>query len=131
VLEKGRHERDSENVLLLSGLALAVAGLVVYVVVARYHIRQGQLVEAGLYLLMAVTAVAAPASWKLNAPGIRKKRDPFVITEARDRKIVAKAWKRRSVVLGYDMNLKPWLWSDRVRTEQSVMVGMSGSGQHS
>lgn len=124
-----RKESSSENGMLVAVLALALIGATLYLLVARLYIRPAQLVEAGLYLLIMITAVAVPISWKIHDPGIRKKRDPFVMPRRRDRKFVAAAWKNHSVLLGYDMNFKPWMWSDRVRTMQSVVVGMSGSGK--
>lgn len=129
MIQGERRESSSENAVLLTGLGLALAGGTLYLLVARLHVRPSQLVEAGLYLLIMIAAVAVPISWKLHDPGIRKRRNPFVMPPRRDGKYVAAAWKKQSVVLGYDMNLKPWLWSDRVRTMQSVVVGMSGSGK--
>ena len=124
-----KKESTSENAVLLVGMSLALVGVALYLVVTRFHIRPSQLVEAGLYLLILITAVVVPISWKIHDPGIRKKRNPFVMPKRTDRKHVAAAWKKHSVVLGYDMNFKPWFWSDRVRTMQSVVVGMSGSGK--
>ena len=129
MVQKERRESASENAVLLVGLGLALVGITLYLLVARLHIRPSQLIEAGLYLLIVITAVAVPISWRIHDPGMRKKRDPFVMPARRDRKYVAAAWKKHSVLLGYDMNFNPWLWSDRVRTMQSVVVGMSGSGK--
>jgi hypothetical protein len=107
MVQAERRESSSENAVLLVGLCLALIGVTLYLLVARLHIRPSQLLETGLYLLIMITAVAVPISWKITDPGIRKKRDPFVMPARRDRKYVAEAWKKHSVVLGYDMNFKP------------------------
>ena len=32
-------------------------------------------------------------------------------------------------MLGYDVHGKPWLWPDRVRVMQGIVLGMTGSGK--
>jgi hypothetical protein len=114
----------------MTTLAIATVYLgYVAILLVRLHIRPAQLVETGLYLFLGAIGVFVPIYWKVNDPGIRKKRDPFVMPARRDKKYVQSAWKEHSVVLGYDMKLKPWIWPDHVRTMQRVIVGMSGSGK--
>ena len=48
---------------------------------------------------------------------------------AKDERAVADAWTRNAVVLGYDMDTKPWLWPDEVRVMQRIVLGMTGSGK--
>jgi hypothetical protein len=51
------------------------------------------------------------------------------MSPARDERIVATAWDRGGVVLGYDIHGDPWLWPDQVRVMQGIVLGMTGSGQ--
>ena len=129
MIEHERRDSSSENGVLLVVLLLGFAGIALYLVVARLHIRPGQLAEGGLYLLIGLAAIAVPIFRKLHDPGMRETRHPFVLPARQDDKHVADAWKKRAVLLGYDMNLQPWIWPDHVRTMQSVVVGMSGSGK--
>ena len=33
------------------------------------------------------------------------------------------------MVLGYDVHGEPWLWPDKVRVMQGIVLGMTGSGK--
>jgi hypothetical protein len=56
-------------------------------------------------------------------------RPPLVVAPNRDEQITRKAWNQNAVVLGYDVHGKPWLWPDRVRVMQGIVLGMTGSGK--
>jgi type IV secretory pathway TraG/TraD family ATPase VirD4 len=43
--------------------------------------------------------------------------------------MVDRAWADSAVVLGYDIHGDPWLWPDRVRVMQGIVLGMTGSGK--
>ena len=58
--------------------------------------------------------------------GKRKKRAPFVIGARKDERAVESAWNQNAVVLGYDMDEKPWLWPDDLRVMQGIVLGMTG-----
>jgi DNA segregation ATPase FtsK/SpoIIIE-like protein len=51
------------------------------------------------------------------------------MSPAADAKHVEKAWNQNAVVLGYDVHGTPWLWPDKVRVMQGIVVGMTGSGK--
>src|SRR5436190_15484055 len=51
------------------------------------------------------------------------------MSRSRDRKNVEATWAQDSVVLGYDAIGKPWLWPDRVRVMQGIVLGQTGSGK--
>lgn len=118
---------DSPVILLL--LVFVLVGLGLYLVVTRLHIRARQLAEAGLYFFIICAAIAAPIVRKLSQGGKRRKRAPFVVPAPKDERAVAEAWDRNAVVLGYDMDGKPWLWPDEVRVMQGIVLGMTGSGK--
>ena len=118
---------DSPVVLVL--LLMVVAGVGVYLVVTRLHIRPQQLVEATLYLFIAGAAAAIPLIRRFAPDAKRRKRAPFVVPAAKDERAVADAWEQNAVVLGYEMEGKPWLWRDEVRVMQGIVLGMTGSGK--
>ena len=118
---------DSPVILLL--LLFVVAGFGLYLVVARLHIRPQQLVEAALYFFIFCAAITTPIIRKFAQDAKRKKRAPFVVPTVKDERAVADAWARNAVVLGYDMDAKPWLWPDEVRVMQGIVLGMTGSGK--
>ncbi|MGH7488323.1 MAG: type IV secretory system conjugative DNA transfer family protein, partial [bacterium] len=39
------------------------------------------------------------------------------------------AWNQNAVLLGYDLDEKPWVWRDEVRLMQGIVLGMTGSGK--
>ena len=46
-----------------------------------------------------------------------------------DEKHCREAWAKNSVVLGYDIHGKPFLWPDRIRVMQGIVLGMTGTGK--
>src|SRR5438105_904548 len=54
---------------------------------------------------------------------------PIRISRQRDRRNLAQAWGQDAVVLGYDAFGNPWLWPDRVRVMQGIVLGQTGSGK--
>ena len=118
---------DSPVILLL--LLFVVAGFGLYLVVARLHIRPRQIVEAALYFFIFCAAITTPIIRRFAQGTKLKKRHPFVVPAAKDERAVADAWARNAVVLGYDMDTKPWLWPDEVRVMQGIVLGMTGSGK--
>jgi hypothetical protein len=85
------------------------------------------MVKAMVYLLVITAAVVTPARRKYAMQGKPKKRAPFVISARKDERAVESAWNQNAVVLGYDMDEKPWL--DDVRVMQGIVLGMTGSGK--
>jgi hypothetical protein len=125
-----RHEESAGFVAAIIGLAIIAGGS--YILVARYHIRPSQLIEASLYLLFATIGTAA-VIWHFAT--IRRRREavwphpPLYISPEKDRKAVQSAYDQNAIVLGYDVHRKPWLWPDATRVMQSVVFGATGSGK--
>ena len=120
-------EPDAQLALVL--LVLVVLGLGLYLTVARYHVRGEQLVEAALYFMVIATAVVAPLLRRFATRATQKKRAPFVVPIRKDERAIEEAWKQNAVLLGYDMDEKPWIWPDEVRVMQGIVLGMTGSGK--
>jgi hypothetical protein len=110
-------------------LGFGLIALLLYLAVARFHIRREQMVEATLYLFVITAAVVTPILRNYAMRGIRRKRAPFVVGTRRDERTVEAAWNENAVLLGYDMEEKPWLWPDDVRVMQGIVLGMTGSGK--
>jgi hypothetical protein len=120
-------EPDAQLALML--LVFAVLGVGLYLVVARFYVRGAQLLEAALYFLVIAAAVVAPLVRWFTTKDSRKKRAPFVVPIDKDERAVEAAWKQHAVLLGYDMDEKPWIWPDEVRVMQGIVLGMTGSGK--
>jgi hypothetical protein len=130
-----RTYHEHQDASLASVLAIVVvltASGGFYILCARFHIRPAQLVELSLYTLYGLIAAVA-VTWYFVT--LRKRREatwphpPLFMSQTRDRKAVASAYKRNAIVLGYDVHGKPWFWPDETRVMQSVVFGATGSGK--
>ena len=127
------HDQKQESVgvgLLIVALFLLAGGY--YILGNRYHFRLAQLVELSLYCLYGLVALVGLLWYFITLPRRRERiwpHPPLFIDPAKDRKVVSKAYRQDSIVLGYDVHGEPWLWSDRTRVMQSVVFGATGSGK--
>ena len=97
-----------------------------------YHFTNRQAVELAAYLLSVVAILVAGVALHVTRRSRREQRrvqPPLVMAAARDQRLVDKAWAESAVVLGYDIHGDPWLWPDRVRVMQGIVLGMTGSGK--
>src|SRR5271155_5835224 len=124
-----RNVSEPDGQLALVLLVLVMLGLGLYLIVARYHVRGEQLVEAALYFMVIAIAVVAPLLRRFATRATQKKRAPFVVPVRKDERAIEEAWKQNAVLLGYDMDKKPWIWPDEVRVMQGIVLGMTGSGK--
>ena len=114
----------------------AVAGLILFTVwflgTKAYHFTNLQMAECLVYFMIGigvpgitVWVLVKRREWKEN----QRRYPPLVMSPAADAKHVEKAWDQNAVVLGYDVHGAPWLWPDKVRVMQGIVVGMTGSGK--
>src|SRR5437588_12689613 len=114
----------------------ALAGLILFTLwflgTRAYHFTDLQMAEFFVYFLLGIGIPGIAAwvlmkrrDWKEN----QRRHPPLVMSPAVDAKHVEKAWDRNAVVLGYDVHGTPWLWPDKVRVMQGIVVGMTGSGK--
>ena len=127
------HQDREESIgTILAVLAIIVLGTGFYILLHRFHMRTAQLVESSLYLLYALVGSIAIAWYALT---LRKRRElnwphpPLFVSQTEDRKAVKGANEQNAIVLGYDVQGKPWLWPDATRVMQSVVFGATGSGK--
>jgi hypothetical protein len=117
---------------VIAVLILAGAWFGWYLARERYHLTGSQVAELACYLLIG-TAVLYSVVYLFVTARSRRERQwphpPMVINSRRDERITREAWRQEAVVLGYDVHGKPWLWPDRVRVMQGIVLGMTGSGK--
>lgn len=122
-----------ENPVILIGL-LVVLAFVLFAAVAKYawYIHDRQLVEGVLWLLLAAVvlyfAVYQLTQSKSDREAAWPKQLPTIPVRG-EKDIVESAWRQNSVVLGYDIHGKPWLWNDDTRVMQALVLGQSGTGK--
>jgi hypothetical protein len=127
-----RRSREENAALTVSTLFMLFAGVGIYLLVVRFHIRRSQVAELSLYLTALIAAMITIIWYFKN----RKKRiadswphPPIFIPMLKDQKHVRNAFERSAIVAGYDVHGRPWFWSDEVRRMQTMIVGQSGSGK--
>jgi hypothetical protein len=122
-----------ENPVILIGL-LVVLTFVLFAAVAKYawYIHDRQLVEGVLWLLLAAVvlyfAVYQLTQSKSDREAAWPKQLPTIPVRG-EKDIIESAWRQNSVVLGYDIHGKPWLWNDDTRVMQALVLGQSGTGK--
>lgn len=118
--------------VVVAGIIFAAGCLAWYIARDRYHLTGRQVAELACYLSIGVIAFYSAAFLLLTARSRRERQwphPPLVVRYKRDERATREAWGRDSVVLGYDVHGKPWLWPDRVRVMQGIVLGMTGSGK--
>ena len=119
-----------ETIFVLYVIGGAWLGL--YILRDRYHLTSSQILEFAVYFLFTATALCLPVYWLLTARARREKEwphPPLVLSPRQDERATRHAWSQNAVVLGYDVHGKPWLWPDRVRVMQGIVLGMTGTGK--
>jgi hypothetical protein len=117
------------DVLLLS-LCGGVFLILIYIATARWHFFMRQIQEIAAYSLLTL-GFCYLLVWHLLTKRQRKEQSwsATSVSHTRDRKNIEDSWTQDSVVLGYDALGKPWLWPDRVRVMQGIVLGQTGSGK--
>src|SRR6266571_1857267 len=120
--------RETDVVLLcVGGVGLLI---LLYIATTRWHFSMRQIEEIAAYSLLTF-GFSYLMVWHLLTKRRRKEQawSPVSISRGRDRKNIEAVWAQDSVVLGYDALGKPWLWPDRVRVMQGIVLGQTGSGK--
>ncbi|MHB8215996.1 MAG: type IV secretory system conjugative DNA transfer family protein [Candidatus Sulfotelmatobacter sp.] len=123
---------EENPAIIAAVIVLVVLSASLYFLIARFHFRPAQLVEFFLY---AVFAFVGAISILWYAVTLRHRREnnwphpPLFISQWKDRAAVKSAFAQNAIVLGYDVNGKPWLWPDTTRIMQAAVCGATGSGK--
>jgi DNA segregation ATPase FtsK/SpoIIIE-like protein len=117
---------------ILALLIMAVLWLASYLARVRYHLTGRQILELSGYALAVLVGVFCSAYRLLTARSRREKEwphPPLVMSARKDEGATREAWNQNAVVLGYDVQGKPWRWPDEVRVMQGIVLGMTGTGK--
>jgi hypothetical protein len=121
---------DGAFILAAVGVALFIA--VWYVATHRYYLLNRQFIEALGYLAIPATGLGC-LTWLILTGHARRENawpHPYqVISPKKDERLSRDAWRKDAVVLGYDVHGKPWLWPDRIRVMQGLVLGLTGMGK--
>ena len=114
------------------GLVLLVFWLGAYIGHERYYFSYRQLFELLCYFVLTV-AGSAVSVWYFATQRARREEEwphpPLVLSPRKDDQLARKAWEQNSVILGYNVHGQPWLWPDKVRVMQGIVLGMTGAGK--
>jgi hypothetical protein len=103
-----------------------------YLVHDFYRFTAWQVLEFLGYVAFAVNGIYWPTRWLYTARARKEKEwphPPLGISPRKDERATRRASSQDAVVLGYDVHGKPWLWPDRVRVMQAIVLGMTGTGK--
>lgn len=128
---KERPPFETFEIILTLLVTIAIGGLW-YLGANRYHFTERQMEELLGYLVIGVTVPFLLIYFPLTERSRRERAWPhraLAISPKKDDRYVQHAWSRNAVVLGYDVHGHPWLWPDRVRVMQGLLVGMTGTGK--
>jgi TraM recognition site of TraD and TraG len=120
--------RETDVVLLCLGAGALL--ILLYIATTRWHLSTRQVQEIAAYILLSL-GFSYVLGWHFvtKRRRIREKWSPMQIPRQRDLRTIQAAWAEDSVILGHDALGKPWLWRDRVRVMQGIVLGQTGSGK--
>ena len=118
--------------ILVALLLMATCWFAWFVARERYHLANRQVAELACYAALILLAIIGSTI----LIGTRRSRHekqwphpPMVVPRKRDERLIAEAWEKDAVLLGYDVLGEPWYWPDQVRVMQGIVLGMTGSGK--
>src|SRR5947207_8676577 len=120
--------RETDVVLTCVGCGAIL--ILLYIATTRWYFSMRQIQEIAAYLLLTFGCsdlIIRPLLTKRRRT--QEKWAPIRISRTRDRGNLENAWDQDAVVLGYDALGTPWLWPDRVRVMQGIVLGQTGSGK--
>src|SRR6266446_3274765 len=120
--------RETDVVLMCLGCGGIL--ILLYVATACWYFSMRQIQEIAAYSLLTF-GFCYLFLWHLLTQRRRtaEKWPPVQISPLRDRRNIEQAWSQDAVVLGYDAFGNPWLWPDRIRVMQGIVLGQTGSGK--
>src|SRR5881296_2073359 len=120
--------RETDVVLMCLGSGGIL--ILLYIATTAWHFSVRQIQEIAAYSLLTV-GFSYLFVWHVLTRRRRaaEKWPPIRISPRRDRRNLEQAWHQDAVVLGYDACGHPWLWPDRIRVMQGIVLGQTGSGK--
>ena len=123
---------NQEATLLVGVLCVAVFLAVYYLASVRLHLYRDQLIELTIYVAAACMMIWEIVRYAVTFEQQKEEAWPhpkLYIDRSRDAKELERAHAKNSILLGYDIDGKPWLWSDEIRVMQANSFGMTGAGK--
>ena len=120
--------RETDVVLMCVGCGGIL--ILLYIATTRWYFSMRQIQEIAAYSLLTF-GFSYLFLWHVLTKR-RRTAEKWVstrISPVRDRRNIEEAWAQDAVVLGHDALGKPWLWPDRVRVMQGIVLGQTGSGK--
>src|SRR5438132_1155934 len=120
--------RETDVVLMCLGCGGILILLYIATVCLHFSVRQIQEIAAYSLLTLGFSYLFL---WHVLTRLRRtaEKWPPIRVSPRRDRRNLEQAWREDAVVLGYDAFGNPWLWPDRIRIMQGIVLGQTGSGK--
>ncbi len=113
-------------------MCLGCGGILIllYIATASWHFSLRQIQEIAAYSLLSLGFTYLFIRHLMTKRRrTAEKWPPVRISRHRDRRNMGEAWSQDAVVLGHDAFGNPWLWPDRVRVMQGIVLGQTGSGK--
>jgi hypothetical protein len=121
----------SPEILFVFGL-VGLLLILYYVGTRALYLTSSQMIEISgdvIFLgLGGYLAIWFPATAKSRREN-QWPHPPLALKPIPDLKHCKNAWAENSVVLGYDVHGRPFLWPDRIRVMQGIVLGMTGTGK--
>jgi len=120
--------RETDAVLM----CLGCGGILIlfYIATTCWYFSVRQIQEIAAYILLTL-GFSYLFLWHVLTRRRRtaEKWPPIRVSPRRDHRNLEQAWRQDAVVLGYDAVGNPWLWPDRIRVMQGIVLGQTGSGK--
>ncbi|HEV2398168.1 MAG TPA: type IV secretory system conjugative DNA transfer family protein [Candidatus Sulfotelmatobacter sp.] len=123
--------RGSPELTIVLAFALLL-WLLQFLIIDIWHFTGRQAAEFFADFVLFSIALAW-VIWQIVTARERRENEwphPYLaVSRRKDERAVRKAWSQNAVVLGYDVHGEPWLWPDRTRVMQGIVLGMTGMGK--
>ena len=118
--------------VIVAFLVVGLVSLVWYFAHAKYFLTNRQCAEFLCYFSILGLGLLCGIWLVVTARSRRESEWPhpyLAISPQRDARNCREAWSQDGVVLGHDVHGEPWVWQDRVRVMQGIVLGMTGMGK--
>jgi type IV secretory pathway TraG/TraD family ATPase VirD4 len=123
---------NQEALVVVGFISVASVLAVFYLAYARLHIYRSQILELTIYLTVACIMLWEVVRFVATYAREKEENWPhpkLYIERRRDHQELARAHAKNSIVIGYDIHGKAWLWPDETRVMQANAFGMTGAGK--
>ena len=118
--------------VIVAFLVVGLVSLLWYFAHAKYFLTNRQCAEFLCYFSVLGLGLICGVWLLVTAHSRRESEWPhpyLAISPQRDGRNCREAWSQEGVVLGHDVHSHRWVWPDRVRVMQGIVLGMTGMGK--